>query len=414
MNFGNRPIFDDDDFFNVQNNLQADNIHFDEMSENTYGQNYFLRESKTEENLFFLNSGLGSGSSSTNQDSLLFQPLNSDYSEDHFINPPKTIISLDEDEEEEKPVEPKKTNETTTKDGKEIFYPFKKIETEIIPKLGLSDDIKAKITKNEKEIEIIEKNLKPKGKGKMKAKEKDTPKDENEETVQSDKIECGRKKLGDKSERPHNRDSFDNVVKKVKGDIFTEAASFLNQIIDLNISSDRKKALTKMTRKSQREPDNKDLIKDLNYEIINKLKRDFNLALLNMNFKDFFSQDISSRYTAQVKDSNKVILETISEEEENNEIINYVFDLKIIDWLNYFTHKIELEFLDKIEKEKDIKFRRAEALLNDIGTLEDSYYFSNCLFHLYNFRWWFEVKTGRASKESQKPKKPKKSKKTES
>ena len=403
----------DDYYLHIQNNIQTDTLHFDEMSEN----NFFLRDSKTEENLFFLNSGLGSGSSSTNQDSLLFQPLDSDL-ENNFINPPRTIISLDEDEdeekEEEKPVEPKKTNETTTKDGKEIFYPFKKIETEIIPKLGLSDDIKAKITKNEKEIEIIEKNLKPKGKGKMKEKEKDTPKDENEETVQSDKIECGRKKLGDKSERPHNRDSFDNVVKKVKGDIFTEAASFLNQIIDLNISSDRKKALTKMTRKSQREPDNKDLIKDLNYEIINKLKRDFNLALLDMNFKDFFSQDISSRYTAQVKDSNKIILETISEEEENNEIINYVFDLKIIDWLNYFTHKIELEFLDEIEKEKDIKFRRAEALLNDIGTMEDSYYFSNCLFHLYNFRWWFEVKTGRASKESQKPKKPKKSKKTES
>ena len=408
MSFENKSIFDDD-YFNIQNNIHTDTIHFDEMTEGIYGQNFFLRECKTEENYNILNSGSGSGSCSTNPDSWLSQPKDIDLGND-LMNPIKTIISLDEDEEEEKPVEPKKTNETTTKDGKDIFYPFEKIETEIIPKLGLSDEIKAKITKNEKEIETIEKNLKTK----VKEKEKDTPKDENEETVQSEKVECGRKKKGDLSERDHNRDSFDNVVKKVKGDIFTEASFFLNQVIDLNISSDRKKALIKMTRKSQREPDNKDLIKGLSYEITNKLKKDFNLELLDMNFKDFFSQEISSRYKAQVKDSNKIILEIISEEEENNEIINYVLDLKIIDWLNYFTHKIELEFLDKIEKELNIKFRRAEALLNGIGTFENSYYFSNCLFHLYNFKWWFEDKSGRTSKISQNPKKPKKSKKTES
>ena len=307
------------------------------------------------------------------------------------------------DEEKEESIEPKKTNDTTTKDGKEVCYTFEKIETEIIPKLALSDDIKAKITKNEKEIEIIEKNLK--------TKKKDTPKNENTEigckNFQNFEIknQCGRKKLGDKSERDHTKDSFDNVVKKVKGDIFTKALSFLNQVLDIIISSDRKKALMKKVRNNQREPENKDLLKGLEYNIINILKKDFNLELLDMSLKELFSQNISRRYTAFNQDSNKVIIDIISVEERNNDIINYVFELKFIEWLNYFTHKTELEFLDKIEKENNIKFERAEVLLKEVGDIYDGYYFSNYLFHLYNYKWWFEVKNGRNSKKSKRAEK---------
>ena len=119
-----------------------------------------------------------------------------------------------------------------------------------------------------------------------------------------------------------------------------------------------------------------------------------------MSFKELFSQNISRRYTVFNQDSNKVLIDIISEEERNNNIINYVFELKFIEWLNYFTHKIELEFLDKIEKENIIKFERAEVLLNDVGKNYDGYYFSNYLFHLYNYKWWFEVKKGRNSKKS--------------
>ena len=216
--------FDDFYCYDGQNNSLTDSIHLDNISEGMYIQHDLIKESRTEENNIFSNSG------PTNSDSWLKQAQNLEF-EDNFVYP-KTIMNIDEEKEES--IEPKKTNDTTTKEGKEIYYTFKKIETEIIPKLDLSDDIKAKITKNEKEIEIIEKNLKTKEK--IKVKEKDTSKDENEETVT-----CGRKKLGDKSKRDHNRDSFDNVVKKVKGDIFTKALSFVNKVLDLNISVIEKK-----------------------------------------------------------------------------------------------------------------------------------------------------------------------------
>jgi hypothetical protein len=303
---------------------------------------------------------------------------------DENFNYPK-IINIDEEKEE--PVDHKKTKETTTKDGKEICYTIDKIKKEIIPELDQNDGIKGLITKDEKEIEKIEKNL----------KSKDIPKEENVE------INCGRKKLGDKSVRAHDRDSFDNVIKKVKKDFIINCLSFVNKILDFCLSENKKKALIKMVRISRREPENKNILMDLDYDYINRLQKDFNLELLAMNLKELFSLNISKKYTALTRDSNKIIINKILEEEGNNEIINYVFGLRLIDWLNYFTHKTEIEFFDKIENEKKVKFERAEVLLRGIGEKEnDSYYFSNYLFHLYNFKWWFERKKGRAPKKSKK------------
>ena len=373
MNTEDKPIFVNDLFgIDSPDNLSCQS---DNNFEDFFCQFISKRESKTEENNIFFNPN------STLSDSWLKQPQNIESENSYYYH--KTIINVDEQKEE--PVKNKKTKETTTKDDEcnEICYTFDKIKKEIIPKLGLDDTIIEKITKNAEEIEIIEKNKKL----------KDIPKEDNGE------ISCGRKKLGDKSVRPHNRDSFDNVIKKVKGDIFTKALSFLNKIIDLSIPEDKKRALIKMVRNSQREPDNKDLLKDLDYKIINQLKKDFNLELLEMTFKELFSQDIRRRYTSLNQDSNKIIIEHLSKEENNKDIINYVFGLKLIDWLNYFTHKTEIEYLESIEQ---VKFERAEVLLTEVGEMSDGHYFSNYLFHLYNYKWWFESKKGRNSKKSKK------------
>ena len=99
-----------------------------------------------------------------------------------------------------------------------------------------------------------------------------------------------------------------------------------------------------MVRNSRREPENKNILMDLDYDYINRLQKDFNLELLAMNLKELFSLNISKKYTALTRDSNKIIINKILEEEGNNEIINYVFGLRLIDWLNYFTHKTEIEF----------------------------------------------------------------------
>ena len=373
MNRKNFNIFDLNYFdLNNQNNFS------DSLSDNYFESIEFRNDNLTEYNNFYLNFG-SSNSDSSNMAS-------QDFCIDENFNYPKTI-NLDEEKEEPVNVDHKITKETTTKDGKEICYTIDKIKKEIIPELDQNDGIKGLITKDEKKIEKIEKNL----------KSKVIPKEENVE------INCGRKKLGDKSVRPHDRDSFDNVIKKVKKDFIINCLSFVNKILDFCLSENKKKALIKMVRNSRREPENKNILMDLDYEYINKLQKDFNLELLAMNLKELFSLNISKKYTALKQDSNKIIINKILEEEGNNEIIKYVFGLRLIDWLNYFTHKIEIEFLDKIESEIKVKFERAEVLLRGIGEEEnDSYYFSNYLFHLYNFKWWFERKKGRAPKKSKK------------
>jgi hypothetical protein len=352
MNRDNNNNIFDPDYFDLNN----PNYLSDSLSDN-YSESIELRNgNQTEYNNFFSNF-CSSNSDGSKMDLQTF-------CHDENFNYPK-IINIDEEKEE--PVDHKKTKETTTKDGKEICYTIDKIKKEIIPELDQNDGIKGLITKDEKEIEKIEKNL----------KSKDIPKEENVE------INCGRKKLGDKSVRPHDRDSFDNVIKKVKKDFIINCLSFVNKLLDFCLSENKKKALIKMVRNSRREPENKNILMDLDYDYINRLQKDFNLELLEMNLKELFSLNISKKYTALKQDSNKIIINKILEEEGNNEIINYVFGLRLIDWLNYFTHKTEIEFLDKIENEKKVKFERAEVLLRGIGEKEnDSYYFSNYLFHL--------------------------------
>ena len=372
MNRDNNNNIFDPDYFDLNNQ----NYLSDSLSDN-YSESIELRNgNQTEYNIFFSNF-CSSNSDGSNMDLQTF-------CHDENFNYPK-IINIDEEKEE--PVDHKKIKETTTKDGKEICYTIDKIKKEIIPELDQNDEIKGLITKDEKEIEKIEKNL----------KSKKIPKEENVE------ITCGRKKFGDKSVRAHDRDSFDNVIKKVKKDFIINCLSFVNKILDFCLSENKKKALIKMVRNSRREPENKNILMDLDYDYINRLQKDFNLELLAMNLKELFSLNISKKYTALTRDSNKIIINKILEEEGNNEIINYVFGLRLIDWLNYFTHKTEIEFFDKIENEKKVKFERAEVLLRGIGEKEnDSYYFSNYLFHLYNFKWWFERKKGRAPKKSKK------------
>ncbi len=150
MSFEIKSIFESD-YYDGQNNLFNCSFQLDNISEELIEQNYLQKESKAEENYMFLNSG-------PNSDSWLKQPQSIEL-EDNLVFP-KTVMNIDEEKEES--IEPKKTNDTTTKDGKEVCYTFEKIETEIIQKLGLSEDIKANITKNEGEIEIIEINLKTK------------------------------------------------------------------------------------------------------------------------------------------------------------------------------------------------------------------------------------------------------------
>ena len=372
------------DYYFSQINVENSPFDLDNISEDIY--DVFQRDNNNIEdnNLYF-----NPVSSPTNLNNLFNESKEEDLELEKNYVYPKTIINIDEEKEEsvghKKTI---KTNKTTTEDGKEICYTFDKI-SEIISVLHLPVEIKGKITEDEKIIEIIEKNLKT----------KKIPKD-----VKEDK-KLGRKREGDDSESAHDRNSSDNIINRVKTKIIYYALSFINKILDLYLPQNKGEALLKMVTNRKRKPSINNLLKDLDHkEIKSKSKKDFNLKLLDMSFKELFFQNISPRYTSFKQDSNRIIFEQITSEEKNNDVINYALDLKIIDWLNFFTHKTELDFVETIEKEKNVKFERVEVVLNDVGCdkKNDDFYFSKYLFYLYNYKWYFEAKKGRASRKDKK------------
>lgn len=275
----------------------------------------------------------------------------------------KKLISLDENEERQNNVD----------DITNRFFSLREIKEEIIPLLN-SYIFETKIIKNEEIIKKIENNKKL------------------NEIHNNISYGCGRKTLGDKSERNHNNYSYDNVMRKIKGKIFNNIKSFVNQVIDLYIDEKQKKNLRNAIRtKTRRENEDEDLLKILDYSITKKLTKIYNLNLLQMSLKEFLSQNISPSFHSLRPDSNKIIIDLLSNE-INNEIINSVLELKVEEYLDFYTYKNEIDIIKKIENEKKVNFKRSDVLLNEI-ILYDDLYFTIYIFHLFNFKWWFETKT---------------------
>ena len=98
----------------------------------------------------------------------------------------------------------------------------------------------------------------------------------------------------------HTKSDSDNIIKKAKRLLFEYSIGYINSFIKQN---------TKIEIK----------LLDLDYKYVDKLKKDFNLKLLNMKLKDFSSLNISRKYRSIP--NNKRILE---KEKENTKIINFL------------------------------------------------------------------------------------------
>ena len=209
-----------------------------------------------------------------------------------------------------------------------------------------------------------------------------------------------RKTLDGTSEKAHNKYSEDNVIKKIKKIIFDLLIFFVNKVIDLYIDEDKKNNLKRKIRKTitknRREKKNEGLLKPLDFAIGNNLKKDYFLKLLNMDLKEFLSQNINGKFKLLKKDSNKIIIDEIS---NDNEIFESIFKIKVEEYIDFFTEKREIDIIQKIESEKKVKFKRANIVLNKIN---DKRYYSIFYSMLNNFKSWFTKKNGRKRNTSNK------------
>ena len=188
-----------------------------------------------------------------------------------------------------------------------------------------------------------------------------------EVNIEKENLPKGRNAKDDNTIRKHNKDSSDNIARKIKVYIF----KVLIEYCKINVS--------------------KDLL-GLDYEYISNLKKDINVKMLDSSLKEILSLDTSSKYGKDNRENNKKIISAILEKESNNEKVKALLDMKFNDWID------NILLFKENTKDTD-KFNGLESILSDlISKLQfprDNYYLTRFLFYLFNFRSWFENKKGR-------------------
>ena len=153
-----------------------------------------------------------------------------------------------------------------------------------------------------KDIEII---LNPKKTFITTKKRREKTKDNIEkakDNIEKEKLKMGRNTKDDKTIRKHNKDSSDNIARKIKVYIFKALIKYFK----INVSKD---------------------LKALDYEYISNLKKDINVKMLDSSLKEILSLDTSSKNGKDNIDHNKKIISDILEKESNNEKVKALLDM---------------------------------------------------------------------------------------
>lgn len=106
----------------------------------------------------------------------------------------------------------------------------------------------------------------------------------------------GRKKKEDTMIHDHNKNSEDNIIKKIKAKITNYLISFINKVINSSFSEEKIKSYSKKI-KDDKEPETDNLIKNLIYnKTISIIKKEQNLKFLKMSLKEYLLIDISKKF----------------------------------------------------------------------------------------------------------------------
>ena len=298
------------------------------------------------------------------------------------------------EEKEEKEV--KEIEISEKKNEKKEFIPehytYNKIKNDIFPKLNIGYSIQLNFTNNDytKKIEYETSDYNFNIEIRRRAKRnKNKP-------LKEPKI-LGRKKKNDETNRDHNKKAKDNILQKIKSHFLNYLLIFMNFILKKYIDKENIISYIKLTtKKGLKDNEKEDLIKDLNYKnIVNETSRNKNLQFLHMSLKDFLSQDLSPKLSTYLPSSNKIIINKIIEDYSNEEVINFVFNLKLSEWLDVFLKKKEFSDFKNISKDNldkiMVNFDRVDKLLEEIyaKNKNDEEYFSFFIICIYNYeRIW--------------------------
>ena len=162
----------------------------------------------------------------------------------------------------------------------------------------------------------------------------------------------------DLDKKPHDKYSDDNMIKKCKNIVLKYILEFINRKI-------REKYLGKIGHgKFKKE------LKILKQEEKVNSTVNSDKLFLNKSIKSIFSADISPRFSNYPPEHNKLIIESlINEEDENRKIyFNSLFNITFLDCLKYFTGDIIIKELEGFIKfsslEEKIKNKHGKSYLD--------------------------------------------------
>ena len=189
----------------------------------------------------------------------------------------------------------------------------------------------------------------------QKTKRSDIENTENIKNEQNNGIikkKQGRKKKEELNKGSHNKQSEDNIMRKIKSYFLNYCHNLLNESLK-----------------------DKDLqFLKLSCNINENLKRDYNINLLNTLIKELYeNSSISKKYKRQIKDGfdkNKLIIKKIYEEKEETETIK-ILNLSYRELFNVFRKNIKKISSELENKIKDISLLNEDKFNNINNFLEE-------------------------------------------
>ena len=168
------------------------------------------------------------------------------------------------------------------------------------------------------------------------------------EEIKSSKKKCGRKRkransVSDKIE--HNKFSDDNIRRKCKHLVLKNVLNFLNKIIKRTYNGNIGQGIFKKE------------LQTLNQSQKSDARINFNKDFLTKNLGEIFSDTISGRYTNFTPKHNKVLIEKLKNENDENKKIffNKIFNITFLQCLRHFRGELYIDELNGLKTFNQIK-----------------------------------------------------------
>ena len=206
-------------------------------------------------------------------------------------------------------------------------------------------------------------------------------------------IKSGRKTKNDVSIRTHNKFSFDNMIDKIKNMINTSLVLFCNKIIKAIYTNEEQITQIFSATKISKEISRTKIIRDIDYSFIaNKKKGSEILELLNMTVKNYLCNKISSKYVNIPNEYNELIINQILLDDNNGNIFDFLFNLKIGNFFNVYIYQKDIKDLIEFNS---LKSKHKRIIKNNLVNIsdylckiisKDETYFQCLVMLIYNFR----------------------------